>query len=301
MFNPSMDCVLSEDARTKQETAENRNKTRSHFLKEVIEHHPGLENCSQNLEVVEVMDGWNSSSRDLDTPHFCVENITSVSGASQHTRMVIVRCPAYPGWLAHSDVTTVFTGAGVVSLLSLLVIFIVYWFVPEFNSLHGRIVLSNVISIAFLTTFLITVFNADLNKFLCKIIGYFGYFSSISMFCWMTIMCIDLCSTFLREEFSPHSSRHIRFMSYSLVGWGSGIILALGIFILQQILPPGSDFNAGIGDQSCFISTQGNKFLFLFHLPILIMMLINISFFVIIIIFLTAAQIKTKEARVSRR
>ena len=163
--------------------------------------------------------------------------------------------------------------------------------------------LSNVISIALSTIFLLTVYNAELDQLLCKIIGYFGYFFSISMFCWMTVMCYDLCSTLLREEFPPQlrSSQHIRFVSYSLIGWGSGVFLTAGLLLLQQITPPGSDFNPGIGDQTCFISMEGNKLLYLFHLPILIMMLMNITFFVIIIIFLTTAAIKTKEARVSIR
>ena len=205
-------------------------------------------------------------------------------------------------WLSDSSVITIFTAFGVVSLISLFIIFIVYWIIPEFNSLHGRIVLSNVISITFLTIFLLTVFNANLkNYYVCKITGYFGYFSSISMFSWMTIMCFDLCSTFLREEIPRYSSQHIRFVFYSVAGWGSGLILAMVLLLMEHNLHPDSDFYAGIGDQSCFISTRGNKFLFLFHLPILIIMLINFSFFVIIIIFLVVAQLKTKQARVTRR
>ena len=66
-------------------------------------------------------------------------------------------------------------------------------------------------------------------------------------------------------------------------------------------LPPSSDLNAEIGNQMCFISTNGNKFLYLFHLPILIMMMLNISFFTTIIIFITKSNHTANFARSSRR
>ena len=30
--------------------------------------------------------------------------------------------------------------------------------------------------------------------------GYLGYFFTLSMFCWMTVMSLDLCWTFLRAQ-----------------------------------------------------------------------------------------------------
>ena len=90
----------------------------------------------------------------------------------------------------------------VVSLISRVIVFIVYWVIPEINSMHGKIVLTDVVSLAFLTSFLLIVFNIDLYtfKYLCKLLGYFGYFSFMSMFSWMTIMCFHLCSTFLQKS-----------------------------------------------------------------------------------------------------
>ena len=217
--------------------------------------------------------------------------------------LVVIQCPGTRDWMALRNILAVFTGAGVVSLLSLLVIFIVYWCVPDFNTLHGSIVLNNVVSITFVTIFLITVFNANLHGLPCTIIGYFGYFSSISMFSWMSIMCFDLSYTLLQNDFSaPKSSRHhVRFAAYSFIGWGSGIVLMLGLFFLQQTMPAYSDYNPLIGEEICFIGRKGYKLLYLFHLPILIIMLFNISIFIIIIIFLTKAKTNTKEARASRR
>ena len=147
-----------------------------------------------------------------------------------------------------------------------------------------------------LSAFLITVYNGSdiLNELLCTIIGYFGYFSSISMFCWMTIMCFDLSYALLQDGYSPPSlsDPRTRFASYSIFGWGSGIFLTAGLIVLQQTFSAESDFNPRIGNEICFISTEGNKLLYLFHLPIFITLLLNISIFVIIIIFLTNQKSK---------
>ena len=258
---------------------------------EVILKYPGLYNYSQELEM-KMANGCKVSLVNEDTP-LCLMNMSSNFS---------IQCPADPDLELHLHV---FTAAGVVSLLSLFIIFIVYWYVPHFKTLHGKIVLSNVISMAFVTIFLIIVYNgsASLNDLLCMLIGYFGYFSSISMFCWMTVMCFDLSYTFLQDGYSPPnlSDPCRRFACYSICGWGFGIFLTAGLIVLQQTCSAELDFNPRIGDEICFISTKGNKLLYLFHLPIFITLLFNISIFVIIIIFLTKSKIKTREATATIR
>ena len=250
---------MTEETGPEQETPE-----------QLIVEYPGLDNCSQELVMGEKTDGLNYSNINQDTLHFGKKNIsTSFSNSTN------------PDWLANPIILNVYTAAGVVSLLSLFIVFMVYWYIPDFKTLHGRIVINNVISVTFVTIFLITVYNGSdiLSELLCTIIGYFGYFSSISMFCWMTIMCFDLSYTLLRVGYSPPnlSRCRIRFASYSIFGWGSGVFMTAGLIVLQLTCSAESDFNPGIGDQICFISINGNKLLYLFHLPILITLLINIS------------------------
>ena len=199
-------------------------------------------------------------------------------------------------------VNLVFTVSGLVSLVSLFIVFIVYVVIPDLNSLHGKIVLSNVVSVGFLSLFLLYVFNVkQYIPFLCESVGYFGYFSSMSMFSWMTIMCYDLCSTLLQIKVQRNSSHGSRFLLYSVCGWGMGIILTTNLLILEHTLPPQSDFHPGVGNLSCFISMEGNRFLYLFHLPILIMMIVNIGFFIIIITTLSQAHQRTRSMRMFRR
>jgi hypothetical protein len=242
----------------------------------------------------------NYSNIDIECLKMCFGNISSAN-YSWDIMTVMDKCKMYPEWFSASLTLIIFSVFGVISLVSLCMVFAVYWVLPELNNLHGKIVLSNAVSIAFLTSFLLTVFNGDLDDHLCKTVGFFGYFASISMFSWMSIMCFDLCHTFLRENITSPSTQHLTFLFYSMIGWGSGIILTILLWVLEQILPLESDFHPGIGIQSCFISEMSNKILYLFHFPILILMVINISFFVIIISFLIKAHLITKQARNSRR
>ena len=197
-----------------------------------------------------------------------------------------------------------FTVFGIISLLSLFIVFLVYFFIPEFNTLHGKIVISNVFSISFLTIFLLFVFNVHFyqTNVFCKFIGYFGFFSSMSMFLWMSIMCWDLHSSFSEDSgLSGPGHHNRRFIIYSIVGWGLSFLLALLLLLLEFLLPFDSDFHAGFGAVTCFISPAGNKLLFLFHIPILIMLIFNIYSFFRIVINLTRTHKNTEQARASRR
>ena len=174
---------------------------------------------------------------------------------------------------------TLFTVLSTISLISLIFVFIIYLFIYGFNSLYSKIILSNVISTSLLTIFFLVAFNNNIvNDDICKIIGYFGYFSAMSMLSWMTLLSFHLFCL-MQGYFQCTSS----FMLYSAIGWGSGLVLTILLFTLDNILPHHSDFHPGMGYMTCFISTAGNKLLFLFHVPTLIIMLINLSFFLFII------------------
>ena len=98
----------------------------------------------------------NSSAKEVTISQICLENITS-----EDIRMSY-GCGQSLDWFSDDFVNVMFTIFGVVSLVSLSIVFIVYWVIPEFNSLHGKIVLSNVVSIAFLTSFILIVYNVKL-------------------------------------------------------------------------------------------------------------------------------------------
>ena len=256
--------------------------------------------CSGEVLVVDYEEKYNISQDHLHFSQICLQQTQSAH--SQDKRLVILLCRNISIQLSPNSTVITFTSFGIISLFFLCIVFIVYWVLPDFNNLHGKIVLCNVVSIFFLTVFLITVFNFKLeNHHVCKLVGYVGFFFSISMFSWMTIMCFDISSTFIQEEIPQHSNKQMKFLLYSTFGWGSGIFLSLILLLFETFLPLESDFNPAVGTQSCFISKKGNTFLYLFHLPILVMMIINISSFIFILVFLIRTHRKTKAIRMSRR
>ena len=87
----------------------------------------------------------------------------------------------------------------IVSLIGLLVTGLVYCIIPDFKNLHGKIVISNIVSIALPTCLVILMCshnsirdNIEASSILCGIIGFTFYFSFLSTSVWMTILGFDL-------------------------------------------------------------------------------------------------------------
>ena len=91
----------------------------------------------------------------------------------------------------------IYTALGVISVLALLLTIIVYSILPGMRNLHGRILMSCAFSTLLATLYLIIVYNYDSSCTIgCTVLGYFGLFSNLSMFSWMTIMCLNMVWTF---------------------------------------------------------------------------------------------------------
>ena len=114
----------------------------------------------------------------------------------------------------------------------LVITFVVYILVSDLNNLHGKIVLSNVISMFFLTVFLIIIYNYSLNlpTAICISFGYGSYFFTMSMFLWMSIMSFDLCWTFIRFRIPRRGTANAKFTVYSSLAWGLISFLILGLY-----------------------------------------------------------------------
>ena len=121
------------------------------------------------------------------TNHYCVDNVRDRDGTM--TEMVmkcvsdgtdVIRNMTFlsedvPNCLESyvSTLRLVNTISGIISCFFLVVTFLVYVRVPELNNIHGKIVVSNVVSIFFLTAYLVLVYNGShiMNPFLCTIAG----------------------------------------------------------------------------------------------------------------------------------
>ena len=199
------------------------------------------------------------------------------------------------------------TLSGLISCIFLIITFLVYSFVPELNNLHGKIIISNVFSIFLLTSYLLFVYNFTdyLSGIVCKIAGYSGYFFTMSMFAWMTIMSFDLCWTFMRAKVPRKGSALLKFVIYSGVAWGSSAVLTIAIILADQVMEdqPHNQKNIfpkpNVGNTKCFLEDDSQG-LYL-HFPILILMMINGMFFMITTITLYKSNLTTHQARYARQ
>ena len=83
----------------------------------------------------------------------------------------------------------------------------VYVALPSLRNLPGKIVLSNVIAVTAATIMILINYNVvslKVEQTSCKIVGHLVYYFGIAMFTWMTIMCFDLCTIFLKDMATPH-------------------------------------------------------------------------------------------------
>ena len=122
------------------------------------------------------------------TSYYCVDNARDEAGNTAEMVMKcvsdgtdVVRNISYHLVMEESNclgsyiftIRLVNTISGVISCIFLIITFLVYVLVPELNNLHGKIVLSNVVSIFFLTSYLVLVYNGShlMTPTLCRISG----------------------------------------------------------------------------------------------------------------------------------
>ena len=240
---------------------------------------------------------------------YCVENSINRTG---HMTTLVLKCEEQ---LEHLPTETedvcilnnrafhvFFTALGIISLLFLIITFIVYVSVADLFNLHGKIVVSNVTSIFFATAYILIVYNFTLtSSVFCVIIGYFGYFISISMFGWMTVICLDLYWTICCSTRPGGDSDISKFLLFSLGAWGLAAALTALVFSADNLLPEGSDLKPNVGVAECFIQAEGSKRIVFFHIPILVMMLINLILYLVTVYNLSKHSKQTAAARQSRR
>ena len=246
-----------------------------------------------------------------DTLLYCVENSVNTT---LHVSTLILKCEEqteeFPGrtdpdCLQNNRAFHVFfTALGIISLLFLIITFIVYVSIPDLFNLQGKIVLSNVTSIFLVTTYILIVYNVSVtSSVLCIFLGYFGYFVSISMFGWMTVICLDLCLTFcLQSPWRVRGDSDLsRFLLFSCMAWGTAALLTSSVAAADILLPPGDHHKPNVGLAECFIQAEGDKRMVFFHIPILVMMMINLVLYLATVYKLFKHSKQTADVRVSRR
>ena len=188
-----------------------------------------------------------------------------------------------------------------ISILGLLITFGVYSLIPDFRNLHGKIVLNNVAAMMILTIYFLMVLNMHNHPVSCTFLGFLGYFSSLSMFVWMTVMSLDLCLTFSKSELSSNRSDSFKLATYCIIGWGAPLLLTVILIFLHYYVNPCSHLYPGVGDKRCFINGSQYSSLILFFIPMMVILILNMLVFTTMVVKLVLAKIETRAVRMSTR
>ena len=236
---------------------------------------------------------------------YCLDTIKD---SDSDGNLIILRCSKDGPMLNETSESTktwrsVFSAFSVLSSVSLFLTFGVYIIVPGLLNFQGVLVLCNLITMFLATIYILAVFNMRFSLMTCSVIGYFGYFISLSMFLWMTVTCVDIYITLTHPNQVSNCSKDSKKMKFSLyvsVSWGLAFLMTLFLLTLQ-IISPESKWNPKVGETMCFLQSEGYSRLVFFHLPILVLISGNLILFLVIMISLRRKRMHTRMVRIVRR
>ncbi len=145
-----------------------------------------------------------------------------------------------------------------------------YLTLPSLNNFHCKLMSINLLFI-FLTTFLlILVYNVQpdskqhLNQAeffiyaphsLCTFLGFLLYFTGLSKFFLMTVICFDLYWMFSHlKKPEPIKSCGARSLSYITVGLGVPLLMTLSALLVDIFRP--CQHLPDVGSESCFLALR---------------------------------------------
>ncbi|XP_046390307.1 G-protein coupled receptor Mth2-like [Ischnura elegans] len=175
----------------------------------------------------------------------------------------------------------------VISALFLLLTFLVYVLLPELRNLHGKILMSHVISYFFMFLFfaMTEYLGRRLPHGICISAAFLIQFFILSTFFWLNVMCFDICftiSTFLPSKTTACLRQDTRkFVYYSLYAWGSPVMMFI-ITSVMQFTPglPDHIIKPEFGKIKCYFSSRESQGAYLYW-PIITLLLTNIIMFII--------------------
>ena len=83
-----------------------------------------------------------------------------------------------------------------------------------------------------MSSFLITFTIQDWG---CIVLGYLGYLTNLSMFAWMTVMCVDMSWTFYKEQLYRGTQTRKLFL-YCVIGFGLPSLMTIFACICQVFI-----------------------------------------------------------------
>ena len=196
------------------------------------------------------------------------------------------------------------------SILASILIIITYSIFKELRTLPSILLMN--LAIAFLVgdIFLIlsgTISQNTLSVDICISVSIILHYFLLSRFSWMNIMGLEYTRNFvhalkLRMVRTPSTYLNKKFIAYTLCGWVVPLVISTITVIINYTVDGAVRYGTDVDGTRglCWINEKYSA-IFAFVVPILISTLLNISFFVMVVVLLCAASRRaTKEIKQNR-
>ncbi|CAH0585535.1 unnamed protein product [Chrysodeixis includens] len=182
-----------------------------------------------------------------------------------------------------------------ISCFFILLTVAVYAFLPELRNLHGMVLMAYLLSFfvgfLFFATMQILILRKEISQEECTVLTFIIYFSLLSAFFWLNVMCYDIWWTFSgkRATSGRHGSVMKRFCCYAGYAFGVPTVLTVILGALEfSDLPMQHPLLPKLRLQGCFL--YGTSKLIYLYGPIVVLCVANLIFFTLTAIKI--AQIK---------
>lgn len=192
-----------------------------------------------------------------------------------------------------------------ISCFFILATVAVYFWLPELRNLHGKVLVSYLLSLfvgfLFLATMQIMLTLDNISNAHCLVFSFFIYFFLLSAFFWLNVMSFDIWWTFSgkRGLSLEKLSSQGRFHVYSMYAFGVPTALTILLISLEFSGLPPHPLLPLLQHQGCFL--YGISKLIYLYGPILILCLLNTTFFFLTMLRISkinkeTAVLKSKES-----
>ncbi|XP_037715042.1 probable G-protein coupled receptor Mth-like 3 [Drosophila subpulchrella] len=178
------------------------------------------------------------------------------------------------------------TGQSVVMIISLICMVLtisVYLYVKKLQNLHGKCFMCYMVALfmVYLLLLLDLWHFFTLPSTICTTSGFLGYFFVLAAFCWLSVISLHLWNTFSGPAHSLNRflPEH-RFLAYNSYAWGMALAMTGVTFLADKVIED-RDWAPRMGTTQCWIYTGDNVGLLYFYGPMLLLIVFNITMFIL--------------------
>ncbi|XP_072758912.1 uncharacterized protein [Anoplolepis gracilipes] len=152
----------------------------------------------------------------------------------------------------------------IVTLTCTLIIFLVYYILPELNSIHSfmlrryssMVIISNICELLSLLIYK--------KYFICIASGFINYFTSLTSQFWLSLMSFDIWWTFRNILSLEKHLKKRKKLLYSIIAWGGPFILTIICIIMEFVPSVPESFRPGFNVDTCWFSFGAAELLFVY-------------------------------------